>query len=262
MPELPDVEVYKRYLDSTSLHKTIQDVEVDDRRVLHNISEEKLRQTLKGKKMTRTFRRGKYLLVNLDQRLWLTLHFGMTGRLKYFKSKEKDPAHDRVLFTFTNGYHLAYVSQRMLGEVGIIKDINNFIQDKELGPDALDIKWENFKNLYEGKRRSIKSALMDQKSMAGIGNIYADEILFQSRIHPKTKVEHLDEKKLKKIYQQMGKVLKTAVKERVDPERLPRSYLLTHRDKDGRCPRSHGKLKTTKVSGRTAYFCPRCQKLG
>jgi formamidopyrimidine-DNA glycosylase len=228
MPELPDVEVYKRYLDSTSLHKTIQDVEVDDRRVLHNITEKKLRQMLEGKKMTRTFRRGKYLLVNIDQRLWLTLHFGMTGRLKYFKSK----------------------------------DINNFIQDKELGPDALDIKWENFKKLYEGKRGSIKSALMDQKSMAGIGNIYADEILFQSRIHPKTKVEHLDEKKLKKIYQQMGKVLKTAVKERVDPERLPRSYLLTHRDKDGRCPRSHGKLKTTKVSGRTAYFCPRCQKLG
>ena len=117
MPELPDVEVFKRYLDATALHKTITDVEVESTQILDGVSKGKLHKSLKGRQFLSTHRHGKHLLVALEKESWLTLHFGMTGFLKYFKQMDKDPEHDRMLISFDNGYHLAYVSQRKLGAV-------------------------------------------------------------------------------------------------------------------------------------------------
>ncbi|MFP4082153.1 MAG: Fpg/Nei family DNA glycosylase [Candidatus Aminicenantes bacterium] len=259
MPELPDVQVYKQYLDATSLHKTIKNVKVEDSRVLSNVTPGKLRNRLKGHKIESSRRHGKYLLAFLDAGFWLSFHFGMTGRLKYFKKMEKDPAHDRVLLSFVNGYHLAYVSQRMLGELEVVEDREEFIKKKEMGEDALSIDLESFTKVVKGRRGSIKSTLMNQKLIAGIGNIYADEILFHSRIHPKTQASKLREGDFQKIFNNMTKVLEKAIRCQVDPERFPDSYLLPHRHQEGKCPRSHGNLETVKISGRTAYFCPRCQ---
>ena len=106
MPELPDVEVFKQYIDATSLHQEIEAVDVRSREMLEDLSAEKLTSRMKGRSLASNRRHGKHLFITVDEDGWLMLHFGMTGNLAYFKDMEKDPPHDRVLFSFTNGYHI------------------------------------------------------------------------------------------------------------------------------------------------------------
>ena len=157
MPELPDVEVFKRYLDATALHKTITAVKVKSARILEGVSPQRLQEKLRQQQFHSTHRHGKHLLVALDQGPWLTLHFGMTGFLKYFKRMDKDPEHDRLLVSFDNGYHLAYVCQRKLGNVGLTDDVDSFVKKKQLGPDALSLDLDGFRRALQGKRGTIKS---------------------------------------------------------------------------------------------------------
>jgi len=126
-----------------------------------------------------TWRHGKYLLIRLDTGKWLSLHFAMTGWLKYFKNLEKRPSHQRLLIDFSAGYHLAYGSQRKLGKVELLEDVERFIEEKGLGPDVLQFSFDfgTFLEGLAGRRSMIKSALMNQHIMAGIGNIYS----FQGR---------------------------------------------------------------------------------
>jgi len=260
MPELPDVEVFKRYLDATALHKTITDVEVKSTRILDGVSASKLQKTLQGQQFQETHRHGKHLLVALDQGgVWLTLHFGMTGFLKYFKDMNTEPEHDRMLVSFDNGFHLAYVSQRKLGAVGLTDEVDNFIDEKELGPDALSLDLEGFRQALQGRRGSIKSFLMNQKHVAGIGNVYSDEILFQSRLHPKSQVNKLNAATVKGLFEAMQDVLEKAIEAQADPKQFPSSFILPHRTPGGTCPRCQGKVKKITVSGRSGYYCPECQ---
>jgi formamidopyrimidine-DNA glycosylase len=259
MPELPDVESFRNYFDATSLHQKIKDAEVRNRKILKNISAGRLKRELKGKSFQSTSRHGKYLFAKINTNLWLMLHFGMTGYLKYFKDIQKDEPHDRLLISFNNGFHLAYVCQRLLGKVTLLQSIDDFIQDNKVGPDALDMDFKTFKNAVAGSRGAVKSTLMNQKRIAGIGNIYADEILFQSGTHPKLPANTLSDKKIKQIYQNMKKVLKKTIQKQANPDRFPRSYLIPHREKRGKCPRCNSIIENTKVAGRTAYFCPHCQ---
>ena len=186
MPELPDVELYKRYLDEHALGRTIEGVVVNDARILGDLPVETFVARLKGNRFEDSRRRGKHLLVRLHRDGWLTLHFGMTGSLACFRKEADDPPYDRVRFDFKDGGHLAYVNRRMLGRVGLADDAEKFIEAEELGPDALDPAFDlqAFDRAIAGRRRDVKSVLMDQTLIAGIGNIYADEILFQARLHP------------------------------------------------------------------------------
>lgn len=259
MPELPDVEVFRRYLDSTALHKTITEVEVETARILEGVSKAKLQKALTGRQFQVTHRHGKHLLAAFDKDAWLTFHFGMTGFLKYFKQMDQEPEHDRLLISFDNEYHLAYVSQRKLGAVGLTDDVEDFVEEKELGPDALRIDLEGLRQVIKGKRGSIKSFLMNQKHLAGIGNIYSDEILFQSRLHPKAEVNNLARDTVEQLYQAMQDVLRGAIAAQADPERFPKAFLIPHRHPGGTCPRCRGEVKKISISGRSGYFCPACQ---
>ncbi len=187
MPELPDVELFKRYLDRTSLRQTIQRVQVNDARILGDLPVERFAAALAGNRLEASRRHGKHLLVRLARSGWLTLHFGMTGGLSYFENLADDPPYDRIRLDFEGGRHLAYTNRRMLGRVGLADDADRFIEAEELGPDALDPAFDEaaFAAALAGRRRDVKSVLMDQALLAGIGNIYADEILFQARLHPK-----------------------------------------------------------------------------
>jgi len=95
--------------------------------------------------------------------------------------------------------------------------------------------------------------------MAGIGNIYSDEILFQARIHPKATVDRLDRDQRGRLFRALKRVLRKAIEVQADPQRLPSSYLISHRDPEERCPRCKGKVEKIEVSGRSGYYCPRCQ---
>jgi formamidopyrimidine-DNA glycosylase len=261
MPELPDVEVLRRYLQSTALHHEITDVDLRAEALLEETQPERLSGALVGQQFESTRRHGKYLFVALDGGDWLVLHFGMTGDLKYFKDPDQDPEYDRLLLQFANGYHLAYIAPRKLGEADVIDKPEDLIQDRGLGPDVKDPDFtlETFKQLLGSRRGMIKTALMDQQLMAGIGNVYSDEILFQARIHPRTKVKDLDGQKLEELYQTMNGVLDTAIDCQAIPGRLPDSYLTPQHHQGGVCPLCGETVQRVKVGGRSAYYCPNRQ---
>lgn len=266
MPELPDVEVFRKYLESTSLHKEIAGVEAPGPRVLTGTSPSGLGRALKGRRFDSTRRHGKYLFVRAGGKggaKSLVLHFGMTGYLEYFEGEPGpgiDMDHARVVVDFSAGARLAYIAPRQIGLVAWTGDEEGFIGEKDLGPDALEIDRDGFVELMAGRRGGVKSALMDQSLMAGVGNVYSDEILFQSGVRPDAKVADLGGKKLREMHRVMRRVLKAAVKARIDPERFPRGYLLPRREDGAECPRCGTRVKTMKAVGRTAYYCPKCQK--
>jgi formamidopyrimidine-DNA glycosylase len=260
MPELPDVEVFKRYFDVTALHKKVTDVDVKTTTVLSNISATRLKEELINKTFRSSRRHGKYIFVNLLKKKWCYMHFGMTGELKYYKKRDDEPKYGQVIFALANHYFLAYLSKRKLGAISVIDGPDRFIAKKELGPDALEVDFNKFKETVGKSTAAVKSGLMNQNLIAGIGNIYSDEMIFQARIHPKKKMNSLNKKEVKKLFRKMRSVLKTAIERKADPDELPRSYLLPHRDKKEKCPRCGGNVTKIKVSGRTGYFCPRCQK--
>ncbi len=260
MPELPDVETFKRSLDATSLHQRISGVDVQDRYILKGVSMDELARRLKGCRFESSRRRGKHLFVRADGDLWLRLHFGMTGSLQYFKHDEQAPRHTRVLFVFANAHCLAFEDQRKFGEIGLIADVNEFLKKRALGPDALDVGLSEFKDILAKHHGAVKSTLMNQKLIAGIGNIYADEILFRARIHPATQVSALKDKTIAKLFRAMRYILRTAIEAKADADLMPKSWLLARRGKGCKCPRCRQELKSATIGGRTAWFCAQCQR--
>jgi formamidopyrimidine-DNA glycosylase len=261
MPELPDVAVFKQYLDATALHQQIETVEVHNHQVLEGVSTEGLKAALVGRTFDSTERHGKWLFVALDDGNWLVLHFGMTGNLKYFRDRDEEPEYDRLLIRFTNGAHLAYESMRKLGEINVVEDPRQFIEDRDLGPDALspDLDLTACKEVLKGRRGMAKSTLMNQHVISGIGNVYSDEILFQAGVHPRAKIRQLDEGTLEDMYHAMKDVLHTAIEHQAIAEGFPDSYIIPQRHGDGVCPECGSDLERARVSGRTAYYCPSYQ---
>lgn len=260
MPELPDVEVFRRYLNSTALHQTIEDVEILDAAVLEDISASAFRRGTRSRTMEETSRHGKYCNVRLDSGAWLIMHFGMTGFLRYYKHEKKQPGYARVLFRLLNGYTLAYDSQRKLGSLTLVRDMESFIKDSGLGPDALELDKKGFIQALTGSDSMIKSALMRQENMAGIGNIYSDEILYQSGVHPRTRGRDLDKEALDSLYRNTRRVLAAAVDKQADPDNLPEDFLIPRRHDNGRCPKCGQGLEKIKVAGRSGWYCPACQQ--
>src|SRR5437763_6990233 len=129
-------------------------------------------------------------------------------------------------------------------------------------PDVslLDVDVAKFKKVLGKRRGAVKSVLMNQKLIAGIGNIYADEILFRVRMHPATEISSLGDKALAKLFRATRYVLEKAIAAKADADRVPKSWLLPRRGKSGKCPRSGRKIKSSKIGGRTAWFCPHCQR--
>ena len=260
MPELPEVQNFKRYLDATSLHQRIIGVDVWSAYILKGVSRRELVRRLKGRCFESSRRHGKHLFVRADGDLWLRLHFGMTGSLRYFKREEQAPRHTRVLFVFANAHSLAFEDQRKFGEIGLIEDVNEFLKKRALGPDALDITLSQFREILGKHRGAVKTILLNQKLIAGIGNIYADEILFRASIHPATQVSTLKEKAVTKLFRAGRNILKKAIEAKTDANLMPKSWLLPHRGKGGKCPRCGRQLKSVTIGGRTAWFCTQCQK--
>lgn len=262
MPELPDVEVFRKYMDSTALHQEIDDVEVSEaERILKETTPEDLKEQLVGREFTTTTRHGKHLFAEFTDGGWVMMHFGMTGFLKYFKNEEEAPGHVRVLYKFTNGYSLAYDCQRKLGQLKLVERPEVFAEESGLGPDVLsdEFDFDTFQKLLEDSRAMIKSSLMNQELMAGIGNVYSDEILFKAGVHPKAKAKDLPEEVLRKIYSALQDVLQEAIDSEVDPERMPSHFLLTYREEGEKCPQCGEEIEKIKVSGRSSYVCPSCQ---
>ncbi len=261
MPELPDVELFRRYLEATALHRRITSVVVYHPRVVRGMALKRLQARLSQRVLQATRRHGKVLFVRLDNATWLIFHFGMSGRLHYCPPGESAPPYTRLLLRFTQGDALAYVSQRMLGKVLLAPDAEQFLQAGRLGPDALDPALDEraFQRIFGRQKGMVKPALMNQHLVAGIGNIYADEILFQARVHPARRLAQVKTPVLTALFRAMRTVLRTAIACQADVARMPCNFLLPQRHEGGRCPRCGQPLQRLKITGRGTYLCPACQ---
>jgi len=263
MPELPDVEVMRQYLQSTSLHQEIRLVQVLTASVVKGSSPDAFSASVRGKSFVETGRHGKHLFVMLDDGSWITMHFGMTGNLYYYPVSAKTPFYARVLFLFNNDHALAYNDQRKFGKIDRISSPGEFVSSLHLGIDALDraLDSSRFRKILSNRKGVIKAVLMDQHEIAGIGNVYSDEILFQARIHPAAPVNSLSREQIQTLYSVMKKVLETAIRAKADPSRMPESFLLPVRKSGDICPGCEGEQKVKKIAGRSSVFCPQCQRM-
>jgi len=259
VPELPDVEIYRRTLARTSLHREVRTVQVLDGTMLDGVGARALRDRLRGRTLQATRRHGKHLVVDVSDGGVLVLHFGMTGRLATGTDEEPDDDHTRVVVRFVDGW-LALVDQRRLGRVSMADDLASYVSRERLGPDAMSLSVAELRGRVRGSRGGIKATLMDQARIAGLGNIYTDEVLFQARIDPVAPAPTLDDAAVRRLHRQLHRVVDLAVERHADPTRVPRSWLLPRRE-DGRpCPRGNGTVRAHRVGGRTAYWCPECQR--
>lgn len=259
MPELPEVETYARYFARHALHQTIARVEVRDERILGAIRKEAFVRKLRGRQFRGTRRHGKHLFADAGG-VWLHLHFGMTGDLAYVRDGGELPRFARIVFGFDNGARLAYEDMRLFGLAELVDDPDAYIEAQGLGPDPLALKPRQFDALLEGRKGAVKSLLMSQEILAGLGNLYVDETLFQSSVHPRRAVDRLNAKERRALYTNMRRVLREAIGRRGRDAELPARWLTNHRVEGTRCPMCGGAIQRAVVFGRTTYFCPRHQR--
>jgi formamidopyrimidine-DNA glycosylase len=240
--------------------KKIDHIEVSDIKILDHTSEKELNKILSSTKFSSTERHGKYFFVRTDKSSGLSVHFGMTGDIQYLKEKEKNPKSTRAIIYFSNKDKLVYIDPRKIGRIGLAESTEEIIRKHKLGTDALEIKYEEFKDAFDKKKKQIKPLLMDQSLIAGIGNVYADEILFQAKVHPETKPDKIPEKELKEIFKHIKPVLQTGIKYQGARKDFPKSYIIPVRKEGSECPRKNGKIEVITVGGRTTYFFPVCQQ--
>ncbi|MBD3360120.1 MAG: Fpg/Nei family DNA glycosylase, partial [Candidatus Buchananbacteria bacterium] len=222
-------------------------------------------KTLKNKQFNNAWRRGKFLIAELkNDPHKLIFHFGMTGDFKYAKKdnlNKEDKQSAQLIIEFVNDYQLLWLNPRKLGNVYLVKDIKEIKTIKEMGPEALKLSQKEFLSLLnEHSTKNIKAFLMDQSDIAGIGNEYSNEILFQSEINPHIKIEKLSKEQRKKFYNTMKKYLKKAIELKPPDIHFPDSWLLAHQ-KDKKCPKNKNhQLKKETIAGRSALYCPQHQK--
>jgi formamidopyrimidine-DNA glycosylase len=278
MPELPEVEVIRRDLEREVVGKRVKSVEADGMRsIRRHHSRKQFAGHLEGKKMTAVERRGKYILVKIEGGEVLVIHLGMSGQLIRTKgTREQMSKHTHVVITFTQGGQLRFIDPRTFGEM-FVTDFD--IVEKEvtelahLGIDPLEnsMSWDAFGRLVASKHMKLKALLMDQKFLAGIGNIYSDEILWGAGLRYYRMSDSLSPEEIRRLYRAMMEILQEAVKYRgssladeqyVDLYGKPGEFQLHHKvyAREGEaCRRCRKPLVRQRVGGRSTFFCEACQ---
>lgn len=258
VPELPDVEHYRRVLAEHAAGRRIDRTLTTDAGILRNVTPDALDRALRGHRFEEPERHGKWLL-GWTSGPAVLLHFGMTGDLIAAGDAEGRHRHDRVIFELDHG-ELRYRNMRKLGGLWLAHDRDEARRVLgSLGPDALEVDRRWFRDLLSKRRGRIKAVLMDQTVLAGVGNLLADEALWRARIHPARRIEDLDREERDRLFTALRKVLRTSV-ERFDYVPRMRGWLTHVRGVPGAaCPRCRTPLERTVVGGRTTYLCARCQ---
>jgi len=276
MPELPEVETIKQDILNILPGFTIKDIQVFWKKSLENSTPEKL-STLLHKQIIKTIsRRAKYLVIAFEQGCFLTLHLRMSGQLLIEETIPEDTKLLSLAITFKEGIHLILYDQRRFGRVAYLKDEDELLQyylAKKLGTEPLspEFSTKKLQDLLSGKTQRIKSFLLDQQYVVGIGNIYANEILWEAHIHPSSVAGKLKEQEIKALHASIRLILSKAIEKRgtslsdyrdaLGVEGEFQHYLVVHKQEGKPCYRCKTtKIKKIKLDQRSTYFCPKCQK--
>lgn len=274
MPELPEVETVKNTLKNQVLHKKIVDVKVFYPNLIEYPNVQEFKQEIINQTINDIKRRGKWLMFELDD-YFLLSHLRMEGKYLIRKIGDDVTRHEHISFVFSDNTELRYQDVRKFGRMHLIKkdEITMRKPLNELGLEPWDdnLTVQYLKEKYKSKKLPIKTVILDQSIIVGIGNIYADEILFLSHINPLKKCFELDDIDLYNIIDNTKKVLDMAIK---DGGTTIRSYtssegvhgrfqqhLLVHNKENVPCPICKQNIIKIKVGGRGTYYCNNCQKL-
>ena len=274
MPELPEVETVKESLKLKLICKKISNVNILWDNIIAYPSKEEFIKEIRNKTIVDIKRRGKFLVFDLDE-YYLLSHLRMEGKYFFKNHSDEISKHEHVIFDLGNDEELRYMDTRKFGKMYLLKkdEIDNVGPLKDLGLEPWDDNLTSYYLLgkYKNKKLPIKSVLLDQSIIVGIGNIYADEILFLSRINPLKKCNLLDKKECDDIVRYTREVLEKAIKmggstirtySSVDGVHgLFQNELLVHSKDEDNCPVCNEKIEKIRVGGRGTYYCPRCQKM-
>ncbi len=305
MPELPEVETIKRGLENKVIGKKITNVEVMQKKSIRNPRAEFVKK-LKSKSIEKIERKGKFLAIKLKSKdllrgnlnispkrrrhwpmspsktlcvcatrrdLYLIIHLGMTGQLVYIKDKRATDKHSRVLISFNDGARIYFNDIRRFGYLKLADAEEKEEIFSALGVDSIskDFTFKKLISILKNRRASLKSILLNQKLVAGIGNIYTDEICFVAGLKPNRKVNTLGSAEIKKLYNSIKRVLKLAIKHHgtsfrdyVDSEGKRgnfASFLKVYQRENQICLKCRkGVIKKIKIAGRSTRYCENCQR--
>lgn len=270
MPELPEVETVARGLRSSLPGRSITGVQVGWPRSIASCPPDEFAQRLVGRRVRTVGRRGKYVVVGLDVG-HLLIHLKMSGRLRVVPADEPVDNHVHVVFGLDNGMQLRFHDVRKFGRVYLVDDVSEVTA--RLGPEPLSDEFtlELFRQLLERRSGRLKSLLLNQEFLAGLGNIYADEALFAARLHPLRSAGTLTPAEQEDLYDAIRLVLRRAVASRgttltdggyTDSEGQSGGYqdqIAVYGQTGNPCPRCEALIERIVIGGRSSHYCPVCQ---
>ena len=274
MPEMPEVEIIRRYLDKMAAGKKIMDLDIRLPRMIKWPDIEGFRALVTGRTIKAMNRRGKYLLLELDNGNEVVFHLRMTGRLVYEPTGKTSDSHARVIFHLQGGASLVYGDTRTLGTIhGIRPEERAMLKGlAEMGPEPLSAEFTPA-YLYETASRrkvAIKSFLLNQKYIGGIGNIYADEALFLAGIHPLRPAQSLSWEECERLWESVNKVIAAGIEDGGTTFRdyqngeggqgSHQEHLYVYGRKGEPCRSCGRPIERITVGGRGTHFCPKCQE--
>jgi len=261
MPELPEVNTVRFGFEQTALQLKIITVEVYDDKIIRNASQQEFVDALQGETFIDTYRQGKYFFAILSSGLEILFHLGMTGDLVYYFDSSEQPKYERFRLQFENSMYLGYDDLRKFSNILLINDRQKYLSAIQLGPDALSISLKDFSAIFKNRKKSLKAILMDQRLVAGVGNLYADEICYQAQLHPASVAGALQKSHLQRVHRLMQNILNEACEQDAYYKVYPDNWFWKWRDEKKGCIEGKGLIKKIKIGGRTTYFVEGYQKL-
>ena len=268
MPELPEVQTVVNQIKSDLLHETVESITPIWPKVFHNFTIEEAKQKMKKGKIINVNRRAKFIIIRFAESI-IAIHLRMTGKLYLLQEDQEMSKYTTAYFTLKNKRKLIFDDVRKFGRIYLYKDIEPI--DKRHGPEPLESNFtsKSLFKLIKSKKRTIKALLLDQSMIAGLGNIYTDESLWKSKIHPNSHSHKIPKKRIHNLYNNIRIILTKAIEQNgttiIDFSVNGESGKYTNELKvygknNSKCYHCNNKIIKIRVAGRGTYICQKCQK--
>ena len=268
MPELPEVQTVVNQIRSDLLHEKVKSITQIWPKVFHNFTKQKAKSEIYGEKIIDVKRRAKFIIIDFKERI-IAIHLRMTGKLYFLEEQNIPSKYATAYLTLESGKKMIFDDVRKFGRFYLYKNIEPI--DKRHGPEPLENSFtsECLINLIKSKKRNIKALLLDQSIIAGLGNIYVDESLWKSKIHPNSLSHKIPKKRLENLHQNIRTILANAIEQNgttiidfsVNGESGKyANELKIYGRNNSKCICCNQKIKKIRVAGRGTYICLKCQK--